>query len=747
MKQIFTLLLSLCLASTAFTQISHGGRPMALDNDRDLVEANFITMPEVDVAALEAEDSVTDLHKDIPYRFGHNIPVNIGLDQWTTQDFGDGSRIMRLGIESPGAVSINFTFSEFDIPTGAKLFVYDANRTHFIGSFTHENMQSHGGLAISLIFSDKIIVEYFEPAKKVGLGKLHIDNITHGYRGILGGIEAERGPFGNSGSCNINVACPLGADWQDQIRAVTLIVVNGNAACTGALVNNTAENGIPYYLTANHCTPNNNNYSNWIFYFNHQTANCVGNNGPTNQTVTGATFRAKNAGSDFALIELNSTPPANFNVFYSGWDRNNIASLTSVGIHHPSGDLKKICKDEQAVTTASFGGADTWRIINWEQGTTEPGSSGSPLFNQNGHIVGQLYGGSASCSSITSDYYGKFSTSWNGNSPATRLRDWLDPLNTNVTVLNGLGGAPVLAFDAALLSINNIDDVTCGSTVNPSVTIRNNGTTTMTTLTLNWTLNGTPGTTINWTGSLTTGQQANVNLPAMSPGDGNHTLQVVGSNPNGQSDGNVNNNTITTTFTLFANAVEYTLNIILDDYGDETTWEIKNSNNVVIYTGGPYAEGADQTLETTDLCLGNGCYTFTIFDSWGDGICCQYGDGSYEILDNQGNQLFTGGTFTNQASHNFCITSVGIEDNNLLAGFSIFPNPAANHVFLNIPDAGAGIYTIELVDLTGRVLRTEQHGFADNNYALNISGLTNGMYMVRLSFGTTTSVKQLVIAR
>lgn len=747
MKKLIILLLSLCFAAAGFTQISHGGRPMALDSDRDLVEANFITMPQVDVAALEAEDAVTDLHKDIPYRFGHNIPVNIGLDQWTIQDLADGSRIMRLGIESPGAVSINFTFSEFDIPAGAKLFVYDANRTHFIGSFTSENMEAHGGLAISLIFSHKIIVEYFEPAKKVGLGKLQIDNITHGYRGILGGIEADRGPFGNSGSCNINVACPLGIDWQDQIRAVTLIVVGGIAACTGALVNNTAENGIPYYLTANHCTPNDNNYNNWIFYFNHQTANCVGNSGPTNQTITGATFRAKNSGSDFALIELNSTPPANFNVFYSGWDRNNIASISSIGIHHPSGDLKKISKDNQATTTATFGGADTWRIINWEEGTTEPGSSGSPLFNQNGHLIGQLYGGSASCSSISSDYYGKFSTSWDGNSAATRLKDWLDPLNSSVTVLNGLGGAPQLAFDASLLSINNIDEVTCGSSVNPSVTIRNNGTTTLTSLTLVWTLNGSAGTPINWTGSLISGQQTNVNLPAMSPGDGNHTLQVVGSNPNGQSDGNVNNNTVTTTFTLFENAVEYTLNIILDDYGDETTWEIEDDNDNVIYSGGPYASDADQTLESTNLCLGNGCYTFTIFDEWEDGICCGFGEGSYEILNDLGAQLFTGGNFTSQASHNFCITSVGIAEADLLAGFNLFPNPATNQVFLIIPDLGAGLYTIELTDLTGRILSTKQRGFAENNYALNISGLTNGMYLVRLSYGNSTAVKQLVIVR
>src|SRR5690606_879424 len=96
---------------------------------------------------------------------------------------------------------------------------------------------------------------------------------------------------------------------------------------------------------------------------------------------------------------------------------------SQVGIHHPSGDVKKICFDNNAPTQVTYGNASCWRVVNWESGTTEPGSSGSPLFDQNQRIVGQLYGGTASCSSITHDNYGRFDVSWEGTNSSNRLRD------------------------------------------------------------------------------------------------------------------------------------------------------------------------------------------------------------------------------------------------------------------------------------------------------------------------------------
>ena len=154
-------------------------------------------------------------------------------------------------------------------------------------------------------------------------------------------------------------------------------------------------------------------------------------------------MRAKNAGSDFCLLELNSVPPASYNVQYSGWDASDANTVSSVvGIHHPSGDLKKISFENDPVTQGNWGGAQTWDVAQWDDGITEPGSSGSPLFDQNHRIIGQLYGGNSACSGNVEngqgDSYGRFGVSWDaGATAATRLKEWLDPGNTGILVVDG----------------------------------------------------------------------------------------------------------------------------------------------------------------------------------------------------------------------------------------------------------------------------------------------------------------------
>ena len=142
----------------------------------------------------------------------------------------------------------------------------------------------------------------------------------------------------------MNVNCPEGADWQNEKKAVALIVEGGSAVCSGALVNNTAQDGTPYFLTANHCLSGGNPTANWVYYFNHESATCTGNTGPTNQSISGSTLKANRAGSDFCLVHLNDTPPQSWDVWYAGWDNSDDAAAVSsaVGIHHPDGDVKKI---------------------------------------------------------------------------------------------------------------------------------------------------------------------------------------------------------------------------------------------------------------------------------------------------------------------------------------------------------------------------------------------------------------------
>ena len=285
MRTTFTILMLIILGwPAAFAQISQGGEPVSFQYPQIKKQLPIEVMPAVDVDALKAEDEVIDKIKSIPWRFGQNIPVDLNMQNsgvWETLPNGD--RLWRLQIQSAGALSINLTFGEFRIPPRAQMFIYNEDRSDIKGAFTSANHKPHGGLGVDVTRGEITIVEYYEPANAAFPGKLAIERVTHGYRDVIG--YAKKG-FGDSGSCNNNVRCPVGNPWDDQIRSVALILSNGNSVCTGALVNNTLEDGTPYFLTADHCLGGNTN--NWVFRFNYESPDCSNTNGPTNQSVSGS---------------------------------------------------------------------------------------------------------------------------------------------------------------------------------------------------------------------------------------------------------------------------------------------------------------------------------------------------------------------------------------------------------------------------------------------------------------------------
>lgn len=102
---------------------------------------------------------------------------------------------------------------------------------------------------------------------------------------------------------------------------------------------------------------------------------------------------------------------------------------------------------------------------------------------------------------------------------------------------------------------------------------------------------------------------------------------------------------------------ELTLAITLDNYGSETTWNLKNASGEVVAAGGPYADGANGTVMRETICVESGCYTLSILDAYGDGLCCTYGNGKYELTDKTGNVLASGSQFTGQDVTDFCLGS------------------------------------------------------------------------------------------
>ena len=197
-----------------------------------------------------AEDSVNERYKDIPWRFGENIPVSFDLKNSGRWDvLPNGDRIWRLGIKCPGAYTINLTFDNYHLPPGATLFEYNIDRSQVIGAFTDFNNREDSVFASTLVKGEEIMIEYYEPPDHAFPGQLHLNRVMHGYRDAYGYVKA----FGDAGSCNNNVHCPEVAAWQNQVRSACMLVSGGNGFYSGSLVNNTSQDGTPYILTANHC--------------------------------------------------------------------------------------------------------------------------------------------------------------------------------------------------------------------------------------------------------------------------------------------------------------------------------------------------------------------------------------------------------------------------------------------------------------------------------------------------------------
>lgn len=460
MKKFFCAVLALAfIYSGAVTaQISIGGNPYAFTAGLSADVVPEFELDAFDLDRIMSEDMADEKNGNYP-KIARLLPVDVSLtqtDHW--EDLPNGDRLWRMKITSDQAKALSVQFEDFYLPRGAKLYIYTPDYSHVIGGFTAANNHPSGVFSTELVIGEEVIVEYFEPQGAYGQGTFSIVGAFHAYRMVPEAEEDGMGrDFGDSDPCQVNANCSEGSNWQDQKRGVVRIfVVEGfmGGWCSGSLINNTAQDCRPFLLTALHCGQNASaaNMNQWVFYFNYEAVGC---NSPfsegnlANQSMTGCTRRADsgdnggNQGSDYMLVELNNNVPQAYNPYFNGWRRNNVTSQSGVSIHHPAGDIKKISTYTNSLSTTSWGTGSgshwqvTWSATANGHGVTEGGSSGSPIFDNNGLIIGTLTGGSSFCSTpFFPDLYGKMSYHWNSN-PGDDLSVWLDPVGSNVTSLTG----------------------------------------------------------------------------------------------------------------------------------------------------------------------------------------------------------------------------------------------------------------------------------------------------------------------
>lgn len=388
-------------------------------------------------AEVAAEDEAREA-AGLPWRFA--IPEAVRVTPRTHGDWStaaDGGRTWRLEVASPGASSLNLGFPVFWLPAGATLTVRAAHGDGAAIVFDAADNADHGELWTPVVPGDALVVELAVPAAVRVEPLLELGFVNSGYRGF------GESPAAKSGLCNIDVVCAEGDDWRDEIASVGVVSINGSLMCSGAMVNNTSYDGTPYFLTANHCGITGELAPTVVVYWNFESPTCGQHGGgPLTQFTTGSTLRASWSASDFTLVELDEVPDPLFGVKYAGWNRGATPPTSATAIHHPDTDEKSISFENDALAPASYlvnaspGDGSHLRVADWDLGTTEPGSSGSPLFDQDHLVVGQLHGGFAACGNDFSDWYGWLNRSWTGGgSAATRLADWLDAAGTGATTL------------------------------------------------------------------------------------------------------------------------------------------------------------------------------------------------------------------------------------------------------------------------------------------------------------------------
>lgn len=448
-RYLLPIILLLSTFSILSAQIQSGGLPLGLSQPKSLLPAPLLSVAGPDVAELLKADEENPSN-----RFAAPVQVDIDINShgnWTL--LADGTQVWQLRMRVPDAQGLLLFYEDFNLPSGAQMFVYSPITNQVLGAYTGQSRQRTDRLFTGIIYGEEVIIEYQAPADNFTV-PFHIWRVDVVYKDDGSEKDLLSFGFGSSSSCHDNVACPEADEWQNERNAAARIIVvveEGSGYCTGTLINNTAQDGRLLFLSAFHCmdtyTPI---YDLWRFDFYYSSANCENpTEEPDFRSVLGCDSLAGRRAMDFLLLDLFPETTLGMEFYFAGWDRSGVAPDSTTIIHHPRGDIQKIA---QANTNATvFPNQINWSNgvttppnhhyrVTYTNGTTEVGSSGSALLDKHHRIVGQLHGdaGTTTCNA-TIAYFGRLSMAWEGPDMGSRLKEWLDPLGLLPMQLDPLG--------------------------------------------------------------------------------------------------------------------------------------------------------------------------------------------------------------------------------------------------------------------------------------------------------------------
>ena len=407
------------------------------------------------------------------FRFAKVVETDIDFFQNATITIDSTTKTYSLLLSAEDSQSLGFFFSNFFLEDNSCLNIFNSNKSEVLATFDNSVNKPQKFLRTSQFFCDTIVLE-LNCIKTSSQKSFLISKIYYGFQDISEKISGIKKISTTSVCSNeVDINCDEGFDYQDIKNAVIKYSFeedNYLYFCTGALINNYKNDSTPYVLTAAHCICQADKAETVIAYFNYEKTSCGSKESAKSKSIEGATLVAtapmtnytpkfgkvtQVPAMDFTLLKLKTIPTEDCKPYYAGFTINKESNLETVAcIHHPQGSYKKIAisKSIPYVDTYPNEADETnyelnshWHIATWSVGTTESGSSGSPLLNSSKKIIGLLSGGYASCSEPVDDFFQMLSAAWDTYpDKSNQLKYWLagesgitecdayDPYNINV---------------------------------------------------------------------------------------------------------------------------------------------------------------------------------------------------------------------------------------------------------------------------------------------------------------------------
>jgi Pregnancy-associated plasma protein-A/Secretion system C-terminal sorting domain len=307
--------------------------------------------------------------------------------------------------------------------------------------------------------------------------------------------------------------------------------------------------------------------------------------------------------------------------------------------------------------------------------------------------------------------------------------------NRPSTLTSNVCDALASVNDDGSIDIEQFSVIECTVNFTPSLRITNWGTITLTSATVAYNVDGGGSTNYNWSGSLNYGESEVINLPTLSSSSGNHVFNVSVSSPNGNTDLRNCNDATSLNFDIdpsYNSTSQVHLALTPDDFGSEITWEFRASSNALLYSGGPYTNGDTTVINQSFNVVANECYTFTIFDSAGDGICCGFGTGSYELTTDDATVIVSGGGYgTSEVTNVSTASTLKINDYFINNKVSLYPNPTSDIINIKLAVGNDLPDSYKIYNILGQLVTVREIS-NQSQLKIDITALSKGVYFVKV---------------